>query len=57
VARKVFLSRHLTGRAFDVRNIDMTPKQQNIFKQVIQTIGGMTVLPELKPPHFHIQLT
>jgi hypothetical protein len=57
VERKVFISRHLTGRAFDVRNIDMTPNQQNIFKQVIQTLGGMTVLPEGKPPHFHIQLT
>lgn len=57
VANKVFLSRHLTGRAFDVRNKDMTPKQQNIFKQVIQTIGGMTLLPEGKPPHFHVQLT
>jgi hypothetical protein len=57
VERKVFISRHLTGKAFDVRNIDMTLNQQNIFKQVIQTIGGMTLLPEGKPPHFHVQLT
>jgi peptidyl-tRNA hydrolase len=57
IASKVFISRHLTGRAFDVRNKDMTPNQQNIFRQVIQTRGGMTVLPEGKPPHFHVQLT
>jgi hypothetical protein len=55
--RKVFISRHLTGRAFDVRNQDMTAKQQGIFKQVAQSVGGVTVLQEGKPPHFHIQLT
>jgi hypothetical protein len=34
----------------------MTANQQNIFKQVAQTIGGVTVLKEGKPPHFHVQL-
>lgn len=53
---KVFISRHLTGKAFDVRNTDMNSKQQNSFKQVVQKVGGATVLPEGKPPHFHIQL-
>jgi|ERR1700686_770324 len=53
---KVFISRHLTGKAFDVRNTDMNAKQQNSFKQVVQMVGGATVLPEGKPPHFHIQL-
>jgi hypothetical protein len=57
VERGVFISRHLTGKAFDVRNKDMTAKQQAVFKQVAQTIGGVTVLPEGKPPHFHVQLT
>jgi len=55
--RKIFISRHLTGRAFDVRNQDMTARQQSIFKQVAQSVGGVTVLQEGKPPHFHIQLT
>ncbi|HKN84611.1 MAG TPA: hypothetical protein VJW17_14280 [Pyrinomonadaceae bacterium] len=53
---KVFLSRHLTGKAFDVRNTDMNSKQQNSFKQVVQKVGGATVLSEGKPPHFHVQL-
>lgn len=57
IGRGVYISRHLTGRAFDVRNKDMTPKQQTAFKQVAQTVGGVTVLPEGKPPHFHVQLT
>jgi hypothetical protein len=52
----VFLSRHLTGRAFDVRNNDMTPRQKAAFKQVAQTIGGVTLLEETRPPHFHMQL-
>ena len=56
IKRGVFISRHLTGRAFDVRNKDMTAKQQTVFKQVAQTVGGVTVLPEGKPPHFHVQL-
>lgn len=56
IKNKVFISRHLTGKAFDVRNLDMTAKQQSIFKQVAQTIGGVTLLQEGKPPHFHLQL-
>ena len=56
IKSKVFLSRHLTGKAFDVRNIDMTAKQQKVFKQVAQTVGGVTLLQEGKPPHFHVQL-
>lgn len=55
--RKVFLSRHLTGRAFDVRSKDMSTKEQNTFRQAAQEAGGVTVLTEGKPPHFHIQLT
>ena len=53
---KVFISRHLTGKAFDVRDTDMNSKQQNSFKQVVQKVSGATVLPEGKPPHFHVQL-
>jgi hypothetical protein len=56
IARKVFISKHLTGRAFDVRSKDMTPKQQAIFKQVVQQVGGASMILEGKPPHFHLQL-
>jgi hypothetical protein len=52
----VFLSKHLTAKAFDVRNNDMTDRQKATFKQVAQTIGGVTLLEETRPPHFHMQL-
>lgn len=56
VERRVFISRHLTARALDVRNNDMTSEQKRVFKQVVQAIGGVTLLEEGKPPHFHLQL-
>lgn len=56
IKRKVFISKHLTGRAFDVRNLDMTSKQKQIFKQVVQQTGGVSMIEESKPPHFHLQL-
>jgi hypothetical protein len=56
VENGVFLSKHLTAKAFDVRNNDMTDRQKGIFKQVAQTIGGVTLLEETRPPHFHMQL-
>jgi predicted nucleotide-binding protein len=56
IKRKVFISKHLTGRAFDVRNRDMTAKQKQTFKQVVQHTGGVSMIEEGKPPHFHLQL-
>jgi Arc/MetJ family transcription regulator len=56
IARKVFISKHLSGRAFDVRSKDMTPKQQTVFKQVVQHVGDVSMILEGKPPHFHLQL-
>jgi hypothetical protein len=55
VGRKVFLSRHLTKQAFDVRSRDMNDAQKRIFKQVVQDIG-VSMIEEGKPPHFHIQI-
>jgi hypothetical protein len=56
IRNKVYISKHLTGKAFDVRSRDMTTNQKKTFKQVVQTIGGLTMIEEGKPPHFHIQL-
>ena len=53
---RVYISKHLTGKAFDVRNMDMTASQKKVFKQVVQNVGGVTMIQEGKPPHFHIQL-
>ncbi len=57
IKSKNFISKHLTGRAFDVRSKDMSPNQKKVFKQVVQTIGGASMIEEGKPPHFHLQLT
>lgn len=56
IKRKVFISKHLTGRAFDVRSKDMTAQHKKVFKQVVQHMGGVSMIEEGKPPHFHIQL-
>jgi len=56
ITRKVFISKHLTGRAFDVRSNDMTTQQKQTFKQVVQHVGGVSMIDEGKPPHFHLQL-
>lgn len=56
IARKVFISKHLTRQAFDVRSRDMSAAQKRIFKQVVQDIG-VPMIEEGKPPHFHIQLS
>lgn len=55
VGRKVFISKHLTRQAFDVRSRDMTAGQKRTFKQVVQDIG-VSMIEEGKPPHLHIQL-
>jgi len=56
ITRKVFISKHLTGRAFDVRSNDMTTQRKQTFKQVVQHVGGVSMIDEGKPPHFHLQL-
>lgn len=55
IERKEFISKHLTKKAFDVRNNNMTAAHKRVFKQVVQDIG-VPMLDETKPPHFHIQL-
>lgn len=51
-----FLSRHLQGRAFDVRVKGMTGRQRSAFIQAVKQAGGLRLLQETKPPHFHIEL-
>ena len=51
-----FLSLHLTGRAADVRSVDMTPGEQDAFKQAVIQVVGTPPIFEDKPPHFHFQM-
>lgn len=52
-----YLSRHLSGRAFDVRSTGMRKKTRATFKRIAREVGGFRVLEEGRPPHFHIELT
>jgi hypothetical protein len=56
VASGRFLSRHLAGRAFDIRSTGMRKKTRTTFRRVVREVGGMRVLEEGRPPHFHIEI-
>jgi hypothetical protein len=51
-----FLSRHLAGRAFDVRSTGMRKKTRATFRRVAREVGGLRVLEEGRPPHFHLEV-
>lgn len=52
VDRGVYISRHLRGGAVDIsiRGLD-----EQAFRQAVQTVGGISLLYEGRPPHFHLQ--
>lgn len=52
VDRGVYISRHLRGGAVDIsiRGLD-----EQAFRQAVQTVGGISLLYEGLPPHFHLQ--
>ena len=56
VSRGCFISRHLVASAADVRSRDMTRRQRRIFRQVVREVGGVSLLQEGTPPHWHLQL-
>jgi hypothetical protein len=54
IGNDVFISRHLTEKAFDVRSRDMTADEKAAFKKSVEDAGGK-VITEGKPAHFHVQ--
>ncbi|MFO0746069.1 MAG: hypothetical protein U1F43_10395 [Myxococcota bacterium] len=56
VAHGDFISRHLKGRAFDARLHGLTGKQRQAFLAAAKEVGGVRVLIERHPPHFHVEL-
>lgn len=52
--RGVFISKHLTNLAVDVRSRILTAAQQNLFMAVARRHVESIIL-EKKPPHFHLQ--
>jgi hypothetical protein len=54
--RGIFISAHLAERAVDVRNRDMTAVERRVFVEEVSKAGGVRLLEERVPPHFHLQL-
>lgn len=56
VARGIYISAHLRSGAVDVRNRTMSPSQRQAFMKAVVEVGGVLVLEESKPPHYHLQI-
>lgn len=56
VARGELLSSHLSGQAFDVRSLGMTRRQKAAFLTAVRRAGGVRVIEEKRPPHFHLEV-
>lgn len=56
VADGQLLSSHLSGRAFDVRSSGLTRRQKAAFREAVRRVGGVRVIEERRPPHFHLEI-
>lgn len=56
VARGEHISRHLEGRAFDVRSVGLSKGQRAALMAALAEVGGMRVIHESRPPHYHIEI-
>ena len=54
--KNVFISAHLRAGAADVRSTDMTAAEKRDFVDAVSEVGGLTVMFEATPAHFHTQL-
>jgi hypothetical protein len=55
IKKGVFISAHLRAGAADVRSTDMSNADKRHFVEASET-GGLSVMLESTPPHFHLQL-
>ncbi len=53
MSRREFISRHLTGHAFDVRISNMTAAQRNAFERAVRTVTGHA--PGTEEDHYHVE--
>jgi hypothetical protein len=56
MARGIYISAHLRSGAVDVRNRTMSPAERQAFVRAVAEAGGVLVLEESKPPHYHLQI-
>jgi hypothetical protein len=54
--RGVYISAHLRAGAVDVRSQGMTEPDKRAFLEGVAKAGGIEVIEEAAPPHFHLQL-
>jgi len=57
MGRGCYISRHLYASAVDVRSRNLSRRNRRVFRSVVQSVGGVQLLEEGTPPHFHLQLT
>ena len=56
IDRGVFISAHLRAGAVDVRNRDMSAADKKAFAAAVAQVGGVKLLEETAPPHFHLEV-
>lgn len=56
IRRGVFISAHLRAGAADVRSRGMSADERRAFLEGVARVGGLGVIEESAPPHFHLQL-
>lgn len=54
--RGIFVSAHLRAGAADVRSSTMGAAERRTFLEATRDVGGVSVINESSPPHFHLQL-
>jgi hypothetical protein len=54
--RGVFISAHLRAGAVDIRNRTMSAAERRAFVKAVEELGGVTLLEESRPPHYHLQI-
>jgi hypothetical protein len=54
--RGIFVSAHLRAGAADVRSTTMDGADRRAFVEATTQVGGISVMHEASPPHFHLQL-
>jgi hypothetical protein len=56
IDRGIFISAHLRQGAVDVRNRTMSRKEKRAFLESVAEVGGVRVLEETRPAHYHLQI-
>jgi hypothetical protein len=56
IDRGVFISAHLRAGAVDIRNRTMSPVERRAFGKAVEEVGGIALLEESRPPHYHLQI-